>query len=144
MVRELEHPDRVGLSGLDNIGIGITTKDRWEDLEVTLSVLSSSRLSTLETIVVDDGSSRPVPPALLERFPWVRFERSDRSYGLIDQRNRLATMMTSAYYLSLDDDSFPVAGDLGQAVQFLAAKPDTVGLAFSIILRNEAIPSSFP
>ena len=91
---------------------------------------------------MDDGSSRPAPSALLERFPWVRFERSDRSYGLIDQRNRLAAMMTSAYYLSLDDDSFPVAGDLGKAVQFLDAKADTVGLAFSIILRDEAIPSS--
>ena len=46
-------------------------------------------------------------------------------------------MITSAYYLSLDDDSFPAAGDLGSAVQFLEGKPDTLGLAFSIILRDE-------
>src|ERR1700741_3723448 len=104
MASEFEHSYRVGVAGLANIGIGITTKDRWEDLETTLSVLSSRGLSTLETIVIDDGSSRPAPPSLLERFPWIRFVRSDRSYGLIEQRNRLAGMMKSAYYLSLDDD----------------------------------------
>ena len=142
MASEPEPSDRVRVSGLDDIGIGITTKDRWEDLETTLSVLSSRGLSTLETIVVDDGSSRPAPPSFLERFPWVRFERSDRSCGLIEQRNRLAAMMTSAYYLSLDDDSFPAAGDLGKAVQFLEGRRDTLGLAFSIVLRDEALPSS--
>jgi GT2 family glycosyltransferase len=142
MAGEFEHSDRVDVSGLDSIGIGITTKDRWKDLEVTLTVLSCKGFSTLETIVIDDGSSRPVPPALLERFPWVRFERSDRSYGLIVQRNRLARMITSAYYLSLDDDSFPAAGDLGKAVQFLEGKPDALGLALSIVLRDEPLPSS--
>ena len=111
MASEFEHSDRVGVSGLERIGIGITTKDRWEDLETTLSVLSSQGLSRLETIVIDDGSSRPAPPSLLERFPWVRFERSDRSYGLIEQRNRLAPMIKSDYYLSLDDDSFPATGE---------------------------------
>jgi Predicted glycosyltransferases len=124
------------------IGIGITTKDRWEDLDETLSVLASSGFSDLETIVVDDGSSRPAPTSLWQRFPWVRFERSNRSYGLIAQRNRLAEMITSDYYLSLDDDSFPAAGDFGKAVEFLGAKSDAVGLAFSIVSRDEALPSS--
>jgi Glycosyl transferase family 2 len=130
------------ISPLSNVGIGITTKDRWQDLEATLTVLSCKGFSALETVVIDDGSLRPAPPALLERFPWVRFERSDRSHGLIVQRNRLARMITSAYYLSLDDDSFPAAGDLGKAVQFLEGELDTLGLAFSIVLRDEVLPSS--
>ena len=145
--RSLEYPSaaRCGdtvISPLSNVGIGITTKDRWIDLEGTLTVLSCKGFSALETIVIDDGSSRAAPPTLLERFPWVRFERSDRSYGLIAQRNRLARMIRSAYYLSLDDDSFPAAGDLGKAVQFLEDKLDTLGLGFSIVLRDEALPSS--
>ena len=142
MASDFEHSDRVGVSGLERIGIGITTKDRWEDLETTLSVLSSQGLSMLETIVIDDGSSRPTPPSLLERFPWVRFERSDRSYGLVEQRNRLARMIKSDYYLSLDDDSFPAAGNLGRAVEFLEGKSDTLGLAFSIALPHEVLPRS--
>jgi GT2 family glycosyltransferase len=136
-----------GVTGTSNmfeqLGIGITTKDRWDDLEATLTVLEEKGFSALETIVIDDGSLRPAPPALQERFPWVRFERSDRSYGLIVQRNRLARMIASPYYMSLDDDSFPAAGDLGAAVQFLESKPDTFGLAFSIVLRDEILPSSF-
>ena len=51
-------------------------------------------------------------------------------------------MLSSDYYLSLDDDSFPAAGDVDKAVQFLEAKPHTVGLAFSIILRDELLPGS--
>ena len=145
----VKYPSALGcgdttISSLSNVGIGITTKDRWEDLEATLTVLEEKGFSALETIVIDDGSLRPAPPALRERFPWVRFERSDRSYGLIVQRNRLARMLTSAYYLSLDDDSFPAAGDLGSAVQFLEGKPDTLGLAFSIILRDEVLPELGP
>ena len=124
------------------MGIGITTKDRWEDLDDTLSVLDSRGFSDLETIVIDDGSSHPAPASLRNRFPWVRFERSNQSLGLIAQRNRLAEMMTSDYYLSLDDDSFPAAGDFDKAVQFLEAKPDTVGLAFSIVHRDETLPGS--
>ena len=131
-----------GISDMfEQVGIGITTKDRWEDLEATLLVLSAKGFSALETIVIDDGSLHPAPPALLERFPWVKFERTDRSYGLVVQRNRLARMITSAYYLSLDDDSFPAAGDLGSAVQFLEGKQDALGLAFSIVLRDELIPN---
>ena len=38
--------------------------------------------------------------------------------------------------------SFPAAGDFGHAVQFLEAKPDTVGLAFSIVSRDEALPEA--
>ena len=135
-----------GMSGssdmFEQLGIGITTKDRWVDLEATLTVLEEKGFSALDTIVIDDGSLRPAPPALRERFKWVRFERSDRSYGYIVQRNRLARMLTAAYYLSLDDDSFPAAGDLAGATRFLEGKPKTLGLAFSIVRRDEALPSS--
>ena len=142
MVTDFQKPDQVSASGSREVGIGITTKDRWPDLEVTLTALSDKGFSALETIVIDDGSSRPAPATLLKRFPWIRFERSDRSCGLVEQRNRLARMLKSAYYLSLDDDSFPAAGDLGRAVEFLEGKSDALGLAFSIALPDEELPRS--
>ena len=142
MISKFEDSAQVHVSKRGEIGIGITTKDRWEDLDGTLSVLDSRGFSDLETIVIDDGSSHPAPASLRNRFPWVRFERSNQSLGLIAQRNRLAEMMTSDYYLSLDDDSFPAAGDFDKAVEFLEAKPDTVGLAFSIVHRYETLPGS--
>ena len=42
---------------LDALGIGITTKDRWDDLAVTLSELKMKGYEDSETIVIDDGSS---------------------------------------------------------------------------------------
>src|SRR3974377_421297 len=95
---------------LDSIGIGITTRDRWDDLAGTLSELSMRGSEDLETIVIHDGSKQPLPKALRAAFPKVRFERVNRSLGLVVQRNSLAQMLSSTYYLSLDDDSSPVAG----------------------------------
>jgi GT2 family glycosyltransferase len=126
---------------LDAIGIGITTRDRWEDLAVTLSELAIKGYENVETIVIDDGSKQPVPTTLRVAFPKVRFERADQSLGLVVQRNRLARMLSATYYLSLDDDSFPVAGDIADAAVWLEDHPGVAALAFHILKRTDAIPS---
>jgi GT2 family glycosyltransferase len=127
---------------LDAYGIGITTRDRWDDLAVTLSELRMRGYEDVETIVIDDGSKQPPPQALRAKFPKVRFERVDRSLGLVVQRNRLAQMLSSNYYLSLDDDSFPVIGDIGQATLWLENHPSVAALAFHIVQRNGVVPST--
>ena len=43
---------KVSASSTGQIGIGITTKDHWSDLETTLTALSDTGLSALETIVI--------------------------------------------------------------------------------------------
>jgi GT2 family glycosyltransferase len=123
-----------------HLGIGITTRDRWDDLAVTLSELRKGGYEDVETIVVDDGSKEPLPPALRAAFPKIRFERTDNSLGLVVQRNRLAKMLTSTYYLSLDDDSFPVAGEIGSAISWLESHPNVAALALHIVLGNENVP----
>jgi GT2 family glycosyltransferase len=123
------------------VGIGITTRDRWEDIAVTLSELHKQGYEELEIIVIDDGSQQPLPEDLRIKFPKVRFERVDHSLGLVVQRNRLARMLNSTYYLSLDDDSFPVAGDIGKAVIWLEDHPSVVALALHIVRRNDPVPS---
>jgi GT2 family glycosyltransferase len=125
---------------LGQVGIGITTKDRWDDLAVTLSELRTKGYEDAETVVIDDGSNQPSPKALRAAFPKVRFERVDRSLGLVVQRNRLAHMLGSTYYLSLDDDSFPVAGDISDAVAWLENHPSVAALALHIVNRDESIP----
>jgi GT2 family glycosyltransferase len=128
-------------SKLSAIGIGITTRDRWDDLAVTLTKLRSGGFENVETIVIDDGSKNPVPATLRTAFPNVRFEREENSLGLVVQRNRLARMLKSTYYLSLDDDSFPVAGDLGEAIAWLDSRPDVAALALHILRRDERVPN---
>jgi len=122
------------------VGIGITTRDRWDVLAVTLSELRKKGYEDVETIVIDDGSKQPLQPALRAAFPKVRFERVDYSLGLVVQRNRLAGMLSSTYYLSLDDDSFPVAGDISAAISWLENHPSVAALALHIVQGNESIP----
>jgi GT2 family glycosyltransferase len=122
------------------VGIGITTRDRWDDLAVTLSELKTAGYEEVETIVIDDGSRQPVPPTLRAAFPRVRFERVNKSLGYVVQRNRLAQMLSSTYYLSLDDDSFPVAGDISAAVTWLEKHPSIAALALHIVNRDDGIP----
>ncbi len=132
------------------VGIGITTRDRWDDLAVTLSELKMQGYEDMETIVIDDGSQQPIPQALRTAFPKVRFERTDRSLGLVAQRNRLAQMLNSTYYLSLDDDSFPVAGDITGAMLWLENHPSVAALAFHIVngdaqfIHDETLRDPFP
>jgi len=122
------------------VGIGITTRDRWDVLAVTLSELRKKGWQYVETIVIDDGSKQPLPKALRAAFPKVRFERVDYPLGYVVQRNRLAQMLSSTYYLSLDDDSFPVAGEISDAVRWLENHPSVAALALHIVQGNESIP----
>ena len=137
MIGKFGDSDQVDASGFGQIGIGITTRDRWQDLASTLKELEVWGQSGLETVVLDDGSSQSVPRSLVEDFPWVRFERCERSLGLIVRRNQLARILKSTYYLSLDDDSFPVTGDIFAAARFLGGQADALGLALPIVLRDE-------
>ena len=123
-----------------SIGIGITTKNRWDDLAVTLSHLRDEGLDSLETIVIDDGSDTPAPAEFLKRFPWVKFERYEKSAGNLPRRNRLASLLSTEFYLSLDDDSFPVAGDLEAAADWLKEHPKVAALAFRIIMADDPLP----
>jgi GT2 family glycosyltransferase len=133
----IAHPKRAVTKQL---GIGITTKDRWDDLSFTLSELKKNGLEDVETLVIDDGSAQPLPRALRMAFPKVRFERVAHSLGLVVQRNRLARMLSTTYYLSLDDDSFPVAGDIHDAVIWLETHPSVAALALHIVHANDSIP----
>jgi hypothetical protein len=130
-------------SGLSAVGIGITTKDRWEDLEFTLTRLRDYGLGKLETVVIDDGSASPLPERLRVQFPSVHFHRVESSVGLIAERNRIAELLQTPLILQIDDDSFPVAGDLAAAADWLLARSDAVALAFQVIFKNESPPPDF-
>ncbi|HEY5895749.1 MAG TPA: glycosyltransferase [Chthoniobacterales bacterium] len=116
------------------IGIGISTRDRWGDLEITLLRLESFGMDWCKTVlVIDDGSQQPVSDGMRERFPRVIFERSPEPRGYIVQRNQLARVLPTDLYLSLDDDSFPEVGDIALAAEWLIKAPTVAALCFSII-----------
>ena len=125
------------------IGIGITTKDRWDDLAITLHRLREEGLDALETVVVDDGSSVPLSSEFEQKFPWIKFSRSEPSQGLIAQRNRIARLLSTPFVLGLDDDSFPVAGNLDAAAKWLTQHPAVVALALAVVFKGETVPEAF-
>jgi GT2 family glycosyltransferase len=132
---------------LNEVGIVIPTRDRWEDLYRTLQKLEEFGLGDNETIVMDDASREVAPPRLRARFPRVRFERSEHSRFVTGQRNDLASLLSTPYFLQLDDDSFPIVGNLSHAVAWLASHQDALGLAFIVTdgrdysTKINAIPS---
>lgn len=141
-VTTLDAPRPAPPVAVATVGIGITTRDRWEDLENTLArVRAYPGLTDCPIVVVDDGSERPCPEALRERFPDVRFRRDETPRGLIAQRNRLiGEELDTDFFLSLDDDAFPVAGEVARAVESLRERPDALGLAFNLIAAPDAAP----
>lgn len=114
------------------VQIGITTKNRWDDLQTTLKKISGFGLGHLRIVIFDDCSDVPCPFDVNALCPGAEFKRFDVSRGLIVRRNEIAETMDSKYYLSLDDDSFPSAGSLEDAVAYAETLTDNFCLGFPI------------
>ncbi|MEL6495023.1 MAG: glycosyltransferase family A protein [Cyanobacteria bacterium J06623_7] len=121
-------------SNINNlVSIGIATKNRWDDLHLTLTKLVEAGLESLPIIIIDDASDTPCPYDL-NSFPFTQLElqTSANSQGYIYRRNQIAVQIKTKYYLSLDDDSYPVAGDLAQAIAFAETQDNLLCLSFPI------------
>lgn len=114
------------------VSVGITTKNRWQDLQTTLTKIAEAGSEALPIFIFDDGSDYPCPFDMTA-FPFrVELIRFTDSKGLIVRRNQLAQVMTTKYYLSLDDDSFPVSGSLQTAIEFAESCENLLCLSFPI------------
>jgi glycosyltransferase involved in cell wall biosynthesis len=82
----------------------ITTKNRREDL---LKAIASALAQTTgpEVLVIDDASTDGTSATVAREFPAVRLHRSEKSLGLVVQRNRAAKLATNPIIFSLDDDA---------------------------------------
>lgn len=82
----------------------ITTKNRKDELRSSLKSVANQSFS-LETVVVDDGSTDDTSEMVNTEFPNVRVIRHKESRGLIVRRNEAASMVTASVIFSLDDDA---------------------------------------
>ncbi len=130
------------------VEIGIATRNRWADLRHTLERIAAFGLGGLRTLIFDDASDVPCPYDVSAICAGAELRRFTESAGYIVRRNQLAQAMTAKYYLSLDDDSFPLAGSLGAAVEFAESRPDLFCLSFPIcnswISETQAMPLATP
>jgi hypothetical protein len=116
----------------DLASIAITTRNRWQELRVTLKRLGETGLGQLPIHIFDDGSDEPCPIPGTSLPLHLKLRRFSDSVGLIVRRNQLASDAKTKYLLSLDDDSYPVSGSLEAAVQFAETHPDLLCLSFPI------------
>jgi GT2 family glycosyltransferase len=114
------------------VEIGIATRNRWEDLRDTLQRLAAFGWGEQHILIFDDGSDSACPYDVRAICPGAELRRFNESAGYIVRRNQLARAMTAKYYLSLDDDSFPLAGSLAAAVAFAESRDDLFCLSFPI------------
>jgi GT2 family glycosyltransferase len=114
------------------VEIGIATRNRWEDLGITLARIAGFGLGHQRILIFDDASDQPCPYDVTSICKGAELTRFRVCEGCIVRRNQLARGMNSTYYLSLDDDSFPVGGSLEAAVDFAQSCENLLCLSFPI------------
>jgi GT2 family glycosyltransferase len=114
------------------VTIGITTKNRWKDLQFTLKKIHNFGLDKLKILIIDDGSDIPCNFKISAIPLQIELLRFSESKGLIARRNELARRIETKYYLSFDDDSFPVYGSLNDVICFAESNPQLLCLSFPI------------
>src|SRR6266404_3045457 len=117
---------------LSSVEIGIATKNRWKDLATTLSAIAEFGLGGLRVLILDDDSDASCPYEVRSLCEGAEIRRFSESTGYIVRRNQLAREMKAKYYLSFDDDSFPVGGSLKAAIEFAESRDDLFGLSFPV------------
>jgi len=84
----------------------ITTKNRKPDLEYTLNNLNYLiEREDVECIICDDGSTDNTSDFIKYNYPNIQLIENKISKGLIYSRNKLLSLTTAKYAISLDDDA---------------------------------------
>ncbi|KAF2510812.1 glycosyltransferase [Flavobacterium zhairuonense] len=92
--------------------IVITTKNRLEDLKVTLEKLKFLLTrGDVHVMICDDGSADGTSKYVQSNFPDIQLIKNSESKGLIYSRNRLLNLVTTQYAISLDDDAHFITKD---------------------------------
>ena len=107
--------------------VGIATKNRHQELLVTLNQLRAGPLRDCPVIVVDDGSTPAIEiPGNLDN---VQLIRHDESHDVASSRNEIAHTVETPFWLTLDDDSYPVEVDISALIQLLHRSKDVIAIS---------------
>lgn len=120
--------------------VGIVTRDRASLLMRSIRSALEQTAPRISVCTVDDGS-RDETWELRTAFPEVRFVRWAESRGYLEARNFMMNGAAARYFVSLDDDSWFVAGDEVQvAIDHLDANPTVAAVAFDILSPDSSQP----
>lgn len=112
----------------------IVTKNRKEELEITLKVLAQQiDLSIHEVLVFLDGCTDDTI-SLKNTMPWVKWFSSEKSIGASAARNSLYLNAEGVFFIGLDDDAHLLNEDFVFKIENLFTKYPSAGiLAFEEI-----------
>lgn len=111
----------------------ITTRNRPEDLGLTLRNLKQQTYGNVEVLIIDDDSDESLLPVVQQWYPEAVFLRNEKNLGLIGSRSLGMSMARGEYVLTLDDDaSFTDPEDIARAVARLEQEPEVGILRFFI------------
>jgi glycosyltransferase involved in cell wall biosynthesis len=125
------------------VTIMIATKDRHEDLEVTVRDLRRQDYPNLELIVIDDASTPPVASIVNEQWPEARIVRHENNRGQNVRRNEGFRVADGKYLLCLDDDCSLVARDgISLSIEYMESNPHCAGIAY-YVWNGKELPREF-
>jgi len=87
-------------------------------LEACLRSIEENVSSSFEVVLVDNGSSEPVPDDITKRYMWLRVIRSEKNLGFNAGNNLAAKNARGKYILLLNIDTV-LLSDVGPAVRLL-------------------------
>lgn len=130
----------------DRLTLSIASKDRPAVVEATLRKLHDFGLGGCPLVLCDDGSTPALNPPALALFPNGRLLRNETAQGQASARNRIAFECETPYLLQLDDDSYPVAGDLAGLLKFGDESMNWLAIAvpFEEPARGRCFPKGIP
>jgi hypothetical protein len=130
----------------EQLTISIASKDRPEVVNATLHKIHAFGLGECPLIVCDDGSTPPLNPPTLSLFTHGRLIRNEAAQGQALARNRIARECATPYLLQLDDDSYPVEGDIRALLGLVQDAPNWLAIAipFEEPARMRTFPVSIP
>lgn len=121
----------------------ITTKNRLEDLKVTLDYLKEIlEQSTVECIICDDGSTDGTYEYVASNYPKIVVFRHENSKGLIASRNELLAMTKAQYAISLDDDAHFLTNNVLTSIQSYFQEHKCCGVMALRVFWGKETPSS--
>lgn len=117
---------------LDKLTIGISAYNDWKSLKKSLAKIEENGLGDVQVVIVDDGSRSEIDFDLGEFSMPILFKRYEKSLGCVTQRNNLSSMIKTKYFMTIDDDSYPVNGDVCDSLEEMERDEDIAVMAFDV------------
>lgn len=124
------------------ISILISTKNRCNDLLLTLGSLAPLLNENVRCVVFDDGSTDGTFEKTEAQFPQISLHRNEISKGYLYCRNKMLNETTADFAISLDDDAnFLIEDPIERTTSYFAQNPKCGLIAARIFWSAAALGS---